>query len=346
MPRGTPPIQILTRPHPASLLRSEEIGRSQRGMVVDQRGFSVSSKRPILRYPQHGLPHPSVNLGGWGRGLLESSSDASGWAAPSLGKSLGLWSLQRMMQQRVQCPVRTGPQGSHPCALPRVWFGSRGSDRPPGHPGDGTAELGLREGLGLSALGQQGPRARNPSRTRPRWRLTLDQCWAVNLALLEPWGTETRVFGEPPGVGAWLSWGLGALRHACSVSPRVLDTLLILRAVPRHGCHGAVEFIGGVLSQDKGAGLGRGSRGAGGPWSPVPQSLRELGVRPVTGGPCSWWGGRPPRAAVPLEMKAKLQLQGLPGGSDGKESAYCAGDLGLIPGSGRPPGGGSVNPLQ
>ena len=154
------------------------------------------------------------------------------------------------------------------------------------------------------------------------------------------------MFGELPGVGAWLSWGLGALRHACSVSPRVLDTLLILRAVPRHGCHGAVGFIGGVLSQDKGAGLGRGSRGAGGPWSPVPRCLRELGVRPVTGGPCSWWGGRPPRAAVPLEMKAELQLQDLPGGSDGKESAYCAGDLGLIPGSGRPPGGGSVNPLQ
>ena len=28
-----------------------------------------------------------------------------------------------------------------------------------------------------------------------------------------------------------------------------------------------------------------------------------------------------------------------PGGSDGKESAYTAGDPGLIPGSGRPPGG-------
>ena len=31
---------------------------------------------------------------------------------------------------------------------------------------------------------------------------------------------------------------------------------------------------------------------------------------------------------------------GLPGGSDGKESACNAGDLGLIPGSGRSPGGG------
>ena len=30
-----------------------------------------------------------------------------------------------------------------------------------------------------------------------------------------------------------------------------------------------------------------------------------------------------------------------PGGSDGKESAYYAGDLGLIPGSGRSPGEGT-----
>ena len=34
------------------------------------------------------------------------------------------------------------------------------------------------------------------------------------------------------------------------------------------------------------------------------------------------------------------------GGSDGKESACNAGDLGLIPGSGRSPGGGHGNPLQ
>ena len=33
-----------------------------------------------------------------------------------------------------------------------------------------------------------------------------------------------------------------------------------------------------------------------------------------------------------------------PGGSDGKESAYSAGDLGLIPGSGRSPGEGNGNP--
>ena len=37
---------------------------------------------------------------------------------------------------------------------------------------------------------------------------------------------------------------------------------------------------------------------------------------------------------------------GFPGGSDGKESAHNAGDLGLISGSGRFPGEGNGNPLQ
>ena len=36
----------------------------------------------------------------------------------------------------------------------------------------------------------------------------------------------------------------------------------------------------------------------------------------------------------------------LPGGSDSKESACNVGDLGLIPGLGRSPGGGHGNPLQ
>ena len=34
------------------------------------------------------------------------------------------------------------------------------------------------------------------------------------------------------------------------------------------------------------------------------------------------------------------------GGSDGQASVYNAGDLGLIPGSGRSPGEGNGNPLQ
>ena len=37
---------------------------------------------------------------------------------------------------------------------------------------------------------------------------------------------------------------------------------------------------------------------------------------------------------------------GIPGGSDGKEPACNAGDLGSIPGLGRSPGGGHGNPLQ
>ena len=36
----------------------------------------------------------------------------------------------------------------------------------------------------------------------------------------------------------------------------------------------------------------------------------------------------------------------LPGGSDGKASAYSAGDLGSIPGLGRSSGEGNGNPLQ
>ena len=41
-----------------------------------------------------------------------------------------------------------------------------------------------------------------------------------------------------------------------------------------------------------------------------------------------------------------LQLLGFPGCSEGKASAHKAGNLGLIPGSGRSPGEGNGNPLQ
>ena len=40
------------------------------------------------------------------------------------------------------------------------------------------------------------------------------------------------------------------------------------------------------------------------------------------------------------------QLRDFPGSSDSKASAYNAGDLGSIPGSGRSPGEGNSNPLQ
>ena len=42
-------------------------------------------------------------------------------------------------------------------------------------------------------------------------------------------------------------------------------------------------------------------------------------------------------------------MMGFPGGTSGKESTCSAGDIrdvGLIPGSGRSPGGGHGNPLQ
>ena len=39
-------------------------------------------------------------------------------------------------------------------------------------------------------------------------------------------------------------------------------------------------------------------------------------------------------------------IMDFPGGSDSKVSVYNAGDLGLIPGSGRIPGEGNGNPLQ
>ena len=45
-------------------------------------------------------------------------------------------------------------------------------------------------------------------------------------------------------------------------------------------------------------------------------------------------------------VTSSLPLPGFPGGSDGKESACNAGDLGLIPGSGRSPGEGNDYPLQ
>ena len=40
-----------------------------------------------------------------------------------------------------------------------------------------------------------------------------------------------------------------------------------------------------------------------------------------------------------------MQLMGVPGGSDGKESACNSGDLGLIPGLGRSSGEGNSYPL-
>ena len=54
----------------------------------------------------------------------------------------------------------------------------------------------------------------------------------------------------------------------------------------------------------------------------------------------------PPRKPTGPGWKHVNWLDGFPGGSEGRESAYNAGDLGSIPGSGRSPGGGNGNPLQ
>ena len=55
------------------------------------------------------------------------------------------------------------------------------------------------------------------------------------------------------------------------------------------------------------------------------------------------WVGKIPwrRDRLPTRV-----FMGFPGGSDGKESACNAGDLGSIPGLERSPGGGHGNPLQ
>ena len=47
-----------------------------------------------------------------------------------------------------------------------------------------------------------------------------------------------------------------------------------------------------------------------------------------------------------MNLSKLWEIWGFPGGSDVKEYACNAGDLGLIPGSGRAPGEGNDYPLQ
>ena len=47
-----------------------------------------------------------------------------------------------------------------------------------------------------------------------------------------------------------------------------------------------------------------------------------------------------------MRHKYYKHQEGFPGGSNGKESTCSVGDLGLIPGQGRSPGGGHGNPLH
>ena len=59
------------------------------------------------------------------------------------------------------------------------------------------------------------------------------------------------------------------------------------------------------------------------------------------------WGTKISQALWQGQIKQKYGLTlGFPGGSDGKESAYNAGDPGLIPGLGRSPGEGNGKPLS
>ena len=61
---------------------------------------------------------------------------------------------------------------------------------------------------------------------------------------------------------------------------------------------------------------------------------------------CQACGDTPPSPrllASPSESCLPVGFSGFPGGSDSRESARSAGDLGLIPGLGRSPGGGHGN---
>ena len=69
---------------------------------------------------------------------------------------------------------------------------------------------------------------------------------------------------------------------------------------------------------------------------------REGGIGLIHG-----WGARISRASQPKSQN--IEQRGFPGGASGKKftcNAEAAGDTGLIPGSGRSPGGGNGDPLQ
>ena len=79
-------------------------------------------------------------------------------------------------------------------------------------------------------------------------------------------------------------------------------------------------------------------------WQPTPVFLpgESQGRRSLLG--CHLWGRT--ESDTTEATWQQQQQQGFPSGSDGKESACRVGDLGLIPGLGRSPGGGHGNPLQ
>ena len=76
-------------------------------------------------------------------------------------------------------------------------------------------------------------------------------------------------------------------------------------------------------------------------WAFLVESVKNpLGMQET---PFDSWVGKIPSRRNRLPIPVFL---GFPGGSDSKESACNAGDLGSIPGLGRSPGEGNGNPLQ
>ena len=86
-------------------------------------------------------------------------------------------------------------------------------------------------------------------------------------------------------------------------------------------------------------------RGRDGNGTPLQYSCLE---NPMDGG--AWWAAVHGVAKSQTRLKrlssSSSKLSDFPRGSDGKASAYNAGDLGSTPGSGRSPGEGNGNPLQ
>ena len=79
------------------------------------------------------------------------------------------------------------------------------------------------------------------------------------------------------------------------------------------------------------------------PWTVAYQAPLSMGFSRQ-----EYWSGLPFPLIYSIEFQRKVfyMLTGSPGGSDGKESARSAGDLGLIPRSGRSPGEGNGYPLH
>ena len=76
-------------------------------------------------------------------------------------------------------------------------------------------------------------------------------------------------------------------------------------------------------------------------FAPLPQVRTGLGK----GAPTGKGVGRSSRARSPATLPRSLLREGSPGGSEGKDSACSAGDLGLIPASVRSSGEGKGHPL-